>query len=313
MFDIAASLRLYLDNCRANGFSPATASSYSGVVSQYAKFCENKKQSPILPASVAAYKAYMVNERGVKLGTVQYHIVILRGFFAYCLHTLRTVPENPVLASMDIGKKQLSAERKPYGEKLMTEQEIKLLVTSEKPRYSHERLLLRNRAIVLLFVLSGLRNTELRTLSPKDLDFDAAQILVRFGKGGKTRYVPFPRAARDAVNAYLASDIRPASLPDTAPLFGVGKTAEDWHVMDRFSMSTLVKRYVASATGHDGERSHALRHAYASTLLTNGVPIQNIQQTLGHSSIRTTERYAAMLAPRRASEDTTALMDSLFA
>lgn len=313
MFTIRESLASYLSDCRASGFSPATVAQYQRTVSQYAAFCESKKQNPSLPASVAAYKSYLAQDRGVKLSTVQYHLTVLRGFFAFCRRTLRVIEENPVLPDLDVGKKQLSAERRPYGDKLMTEQEIKVLVAAEKPRYSHAELLPRNRAIVLLFVLSGLRNSELRALTPADLTYGPeGRVHVESGKGGKWRDAPFPTAAQQAMQAYLASGLRPAGLTDRDPLFGVGKTRNEWHEIDRFSMSTLVRRYVAGATGHQGERSHALRHAFASTLLTNDAPVQVIQQMLGHSSIRTTERYAAQLAPQRATRRVNDLLNSLY-
>ena len=313
MFTISESLTAYLADCKANGFSAATTDQYQRIISQYSKFCENKKQNPALPASVAAYKAYLAQDRGVKLSTVQYHLTVLRGFFVFCQRTLRVIQENPVLPDLDVGKKQLAAERRPYGDKLLSEQEIKAAVTAKNPRYSHAALLPRNRAIVLLFILSGLRNSELRALTPADLTFGPeGHVHVEMGKGGKWRDVPFPMAAQEAMTAYLASGIRPSGLTDHDLLFGVGKTRDEWHEIDRFSMSTLVKRYVANATGHEGERSHALRHAFASTLLTNDAPVQVIQQMLGHSSIRTTERYAAQLAPQRATQRVNDLMNSIF-
>lgn len=313
MFTIQQSLAAYLADCKANGFSAATTEQYQRIVSQYSKFCENKKQNSVLPSTVAAYKAYMAQERGTKLSTVQYHLTVLRGFFTFCQRTLRVIEENPVLPDLDIGKKQLAAERRPYGDKLMTEQEIKALVTADSHRYAHAELLPRNRAIVLLFVLSGLRNSELRALTPADLTYGPeGHVHVEKGKGGKWRDVPFPKAAQDAMQAYLASGIRPAGLTDRDLLFGVGKTRDEWHAFDPDNMSTLVRRYVANATGHQGERSHALRHAFASTLLTNDAPVQVIQQMLGHSSIRTTERYAAQLAPQRATQRVNDLMNSIF-
>lgn len=313
MFTISESLAAYLADCKANGFSIATTDQYQRIVSQYSNFCENKKQAPILPATVAAYKAYLAQDRGVKLSTVQYHLTVLRGFFAFCQRTLRVIEENPVLPDLDVGKKQLASERRPYGDKLMTEQEIKALVSALHVKGAREKTFLRNRAIVLLFVLSGLRNSELRALTPADLAFGPeGHVHVEMGKGGKWRDVPFPMAAQDAMKAYLASGIRPSGLADRDLLFGVGQTRDEWHEIDRFSMSTLVKRYVANATGHEGERSHALRHAFASTLLTNDAPVQVIQQMLGHSSIRTTERYAAQLAPQRATQRVNDLLNSLY-
>lgn len=312
MFTISESLTAYLADCKANGFSAATIAQYSLIVSQYSKFCANKKQDPTVPATVAAYKAYLAQDRGVKLSTIQYHLTVIRAFFGFCVKTLHNLGENPVHEDLNVNRKKLAAEHKPYGDKLMTEQEIKALVTASRPKGAKDRTLLRNRAIVLMLILSGLRNSELRALTPADLDFDSSTVTVVSGKGGKRRQVAFPQIAQDAVREYLASGFRPTGLPDTALLFGVGSTNETWHEIDRFSLSTLVKRYVASATGHTGERSHALRHAYASTLLTNDMPIQIIQQQLGHSSIRTTERYASMLAPQKANVRVSELLDSIF-
>lgn len=313
MFTISESLTAYLADCKANGFSAATTEQYQRIVSQFANFCENKKQNPILPATISAYKAYLAQDRGVKLSTVQYHLTVLRGFFTFCQRTLRVIEENPVLPDLDVGKKQLASERRPYGDKLMTEQEIKALVTADSHRYAHAGLLPRNRAIVLLFVLSGLRNSELRALTPADLAFGPeGHVHVEHGKGGKWRDVPFPKAAQEAMTAYLASGIRPAGLTDRDLLFGVGKTRDEWHAFDPDNMSTLVRRYVANATGHQGERSHALRHAFASTLLTNDVPMTSIQRYLGHSSVRTTEIYASHLAPQRAVQEANAVLNSLF-
>lgn len=312
MFDLSSSIAGYLDHLSASGFSAATSSQYKNVLDQYARFCGANKQSPDQPATVASYKSWLVSERKVKFGTVQYHLTVLRAFFGFCVKTLHNLGENPVHEDLNVNRKKLAAEHKPYGDKLMTEQEIKALVTASRPKGAKDRTLLRNRAIVLMLILSGLRNSELRALTPADLDFNSSTVTVVSGKGGKRRQVAFPQIAQDAVREYLASGFRPSGLPDTALLFGVGSTNETWHEIDRFSLSTLVRRYVQSTTGHAGERSHALRHAYASTLLTNDMPIQIIQQQLGHSSIRTTERYASLLAPQKANVRVSELLNSIF-
>ena len=159
----------------------------------------------------------------------------------------------------------------------------------------HNEQFLRNRAIVLTLVLTGLRNAELLALTAKDIRFGKdGYIIVRSGKGDKYRTVPFPNPAQLAVLDFLRES-RPHGLSANAPLFGVGDKAENWKQIDRCSLSTTVKRYVEHATGHKGERTHALRHAYASNLLTHGVPVQDLQHSLGHSSIQTTERYAQLL------------------
>ena len=146
----------------------------------------------------------------------------------------------------------------------------------------------------------GLRNTELRSLTPADLQFgdeDEAQVRVVSGKGGKFRFTPFPAPVQQAIFDYLESGERPDGLTDDDILFGTGNTRDEWRMMTRENLSVLCKRYIQSATGFEGARSHACRHAFASFNLTHGVPMAEIQSMLGHSSITTTEHYAALLRP----------------
>ena len=273
---------LYLDNLKASGASCVSIDNYRRTIASYGTFCANKEQDPILPATIAAYKLHLAEDRHCKLVTIQYHLNVLRQFFAFC------------------------------ADKLLSEQEIKALLTTERPSGMHYERFMRNRAIVLTLVLTGLRNAELIALTAKDMRFGKdGYIIVRSGKGDKYRTVPFPNHAQRAILDYLKQQ-RPHGLPANAPLFGVGDSARDWSPMDRYSLSTMVKRYVEHVTGHMGERTHALRHAYASNLLSHGVPVQDLQHSLGHSSIRTTERYAQLLDPKRSTAQINELLNSLY-
>ena len=312
MFTFKTAMSAYLENLKASGASDVSVDNYRRTIGSYATFCENKKEDPTVPATVVDYKLHLSRDRSCKLATIQYHLNVLRQFFAFCAGTLRVLKENPVLPDLDVSKKKLANERKPYGDKLLTEQEIKALVTSPRPACMHNEQYLRNRAMVLVLVLTGLRNAELLSLTAKDLRFGKdGYIVVRSGKGDKYRTVPFPNQAQLAVIDFLRES-RPHGLSANAPLFGVGDNAENWKRIDRCSLSTTVKRYVEHATGHKGERSHALRHAYASNLLSHGVPVQDLQHSLGHSSVRTTERYAQLLDPKRSTAQINDLLNSLY-
>lgn len=311
-FKISAYSTAYLANLKASGASDVSIENYSRTIKSFAMFCENNKQDPTHPTAIVSYKTHLSEIRGCKLVTIQYHINVLRQFFAFCVNTLRVLAENPVLCELDVSKKKLANERKPYGDKLLTEQEIKALITSSRPSNMHEGQYLRNRAIVLTLVLTGLRNAELISLRPYDLKFgEDGCIVIRSGKGDKYRTIPFPNIAQTAVLDYMR-DGRPEGLKADAPLFGVGDNSENWKSIDRCSLSTTVKRYVEHATGHKGERTHALRHAYASNLLSHGVPVQDLQQSLGHSSVRTTERYAQLLDPKRSTAKINDLLNALY-
>ena len=312
MFAIKTFGNAYLENLKASGASDVSVENYKRTISSYATFCESKKADPTIPATIVDYKLHLSNDRACKLVTIQYHLNILRSFFGFCVKTLRVLDENPVLPELDVSTKKLANERKPYGDKLLSEQEIKALIHSTRPSCMHNEQFLRNRAIVLTLVLTGLRNAELLALTAKDIRFGKdGYIIVRSGKGDKYRTVPFPNPAQLAVLDFLRES-RPHGLSANAPLFGVGDKAENWKQIDRCSLSTTVKRYVEHATGHKGERTHALRHAYASNLLTHGVPVQDLQHSLGHSSIQTTERYAQLLDPKRSTAQINDLLNSLY-
>ena len=297
MFNINQATNLYLADLRTNDVSSCTLTTYESILRYYLSHCEQNDLDPISPASVASYKAQM-SDRGNKLVTISMHLNILRLFFDFCIR-MKLMPEpNPVLPELMPPRKKVRAERKPYSH-LMGEEELSKLFAGERPDRIHKANFLRNRAIILTLLGCGLRNTELRSLTLADLRFgdeDSAQIIVRSGKGDKWRIVPFPGVVQQSVKAYIESNEYPKNLTDHDILFGTNKSGE-WRMMSDENLSVLCKRYIANATGFEGARSHACRHAFASFNLTHGVPMAEIQSMLGHSSITTTEHYASLLRP----------------
>lgn len=297
MMNFDQSLNLYLSDLRANNMSECTLKTYRHILGYYQAHCAENSLDMVTPAAVASYKAQMAG-KGNKLVTISMHLNILKLFFDFCIR-MKLLPEpNPVLPELMPTRKKLRAERKPY-QHLMGEEDMASLFQDAKPKGAQEKHYLRNRAIVLMLIGCGLRNTELRTLRPRDLHFasdESASVTVWAGKGDKFRVVPFPVPVQQAVKAYMASS-RPSGLPDSAPLFGVGETRDEWHEINRDCLSDLCKRYIKAASGFDNARSHACRHAFSSVMLTNGVPMAEIQSMLGHSSILTTEHYATLLRP----------------
>lgn len=298
MFNINQATNLYLADLRTNDVSSCTLTTYESILRYYLAHCESGSLDPISPASVASYKAQM-SDRGNKLVTISMHLNILRLFFDFCIR-MKLMPEpNPVLPELMPPRKKVRAERKPYSH-LMGEEELSKLFAGERPDRIHKANFLRNRAIILTLLGCGLRNTELRSLTLADLRFgdeDSAQIIVRSGKGDKWRIVPFPGVVQQAVKAYIESNEYPKNLTDHDILFGTSKGNGEWRMMSDENLSVLCKRYIKSATGFEGARSHACRHAFASFNLTHGVPMAEIQSMLGHSSIMTTEHYASLLRP----------------
>ena len=105
------------------------------------------------------------------------------------------------------------------------------------------------------------------------------------GKGNKQRLVPILPVVRDAVNTYLA--LCPLPLPPKGPLFvGVrGKRLNPRIIQGRIQLLRSALGLPPSAT------PHALRHSFATHLLSSGGDLRTIQELLGHASLKSTQHY----------------------
>jgi tyrosine recombinase XerC len=147
------------------------------------------------------------------------------------------------------------------------------------------RFAIRNRAILELLYGAGIRVSEAATLDIEHVDFE--QTLVRvFGKGKKTRIVPFGPPAKEALQKWLS--VRQQFTPkNTEQSLFLNKNGS------RLSVRTMWK--ICRDSGRKNNISqlhpHAMRHSCATHLLSSGADLRSIQEQLGHSSLRTTQRY----------------------
>ncbi len=144
----------------------------------------------------------------------------------------------------------------------------------------------RDAAVVTLLYGSGLRISEALSLTGADWPMGDALRVV--GKGNKEREVPVLPVTRDAIAAYLKASPHP--IEPTAALFrGVRGGALNPRTLQ--GAVALVRTQLglpASAT------PHAMRHSFATHLLTAGGDLRAIQELLGHASLSTTQAYTAV-------------------
>lgn len=148
----------------------------------------------------------------------------------------------------------------------------------------------RDRAIVLLAVLTGLRREELLRLTAGSLDLDDGVPLYEVRtKGGKVRRRELPRPAYDAIVEYLEADGRPLDrLDDDARIFPI--TSQ--------TLYSNLKRY-GNRAGIPDLTVHTLRHSAAKLRRQAGAGLEDVQSLLGHSSVATTARYLARMEGTR--------------
>ena len=265
----------------------ATIEGYSRTLNLYMK-----SNDELTTASILAWRTDQSERVGItSLNLYCQHLM----YFCRFIKAMDKDFEMPDFSIIMPDKRKVSkAKRKPYEHVLTCEQVIELL-NSYKPTRCHNDTWPRNKAILTVFLTASCRNQELASIRPCDLDYANGRVFLVNTKGGEERYAAFPKTAQKAVEAYMQSGYRPTNLRDTDPLFVVVEEDGSWKPFDRVVMSALVERLVRKITGEKDIRSHALRHASASFMLTNGVPIDVVQQALGHANIANTTIYAKRL------------------
>lgn len=144
----------------------------------------------------------------------------------------------------------------------------------------------RDSAVMTILYGSGLRISEALGLNVQDFPCVGSDAALRImGKGGKERIVPVLPVAQEAVEDYIA--LCPHELPPEGPLFVGVKGARLSPRIVQLAMQRL-----RGALGlPDTATPHALRHSFATHLLSAGGDLRTIQELLGHASLSTTQVY----------------------
>src|SRR4051794_13712327 len=140
----------------------------------------------------------------------------------------------------------------------------------------------RNKTLLRLLYLGGLRISEVSSLRGRDLAArdDSGQVTL-FGKGGKTRAVLLKASIWQELVALRPED------PD-APVF----RSRQGGALDPSQVHRIVKQAAKRAGLPETVSAHWLRHAHVSHALDRGAPVHLVQATVGHASLTTTSRYA---------------------
>lgn len=177
---------------------------------------------------------------------------------------------------VDVGAAlRLDRGRDRLSERILTEEDVRRITEMEPCQ--------RKRLALRVLYQMGLRISELCTLKQRDLTRrQQGGVASVFGKGGKTRKVEIPAKLWKEIVAARADDWR----PDSPVVPG-----HDGGPLHLSAAHRLVKR-AARRAGIADASAHWFRHACASHALDNGAPAHVVQQTLGHSDLKTTTRYA---------------------
>lgn len=209
--------------------------------------------------------------------TVGRRLSVIKGFLKY-LHREGYLETN--IAKLITLPKQ--GERLPFV--LKPEDVIKLIEGIPSDTLREKRM----RGIAELLYSTGIRVSELASLTHEKIDFRTGTILV-LGKGNKERVVPIGRHCQKALLNYMESMPSYQKRGPQTPLF-LNKEGEALSVR---SIQRNLREFAIEILGPLGAKvtPHTLRHSCATHLLSRGAGLREIQELLGHRSLVTTQKY----------------------
>lgn len=233
---------------------------------------------------VTDFRAYLAarTQEGIGRTSLARNMSTLRNFFKF-------LERNALLSNPAVNVIHSPSVPKALPKPLTREQAFNVIKTAGELQ-EDSWLKKRDMAFVTLLYGCGLRIGEALSLDVKDRP--GSDVMTILGKGQKERVVPVLPIVREMINAYLKE--RPDGAPDNAPLF-IGARGERVNpgVMQR------QMRKIRNMLGlPETATPHALRHSFATHLLSGGSDLRTIQELLGHSSLSTTQRYTGLDSDR---------------
>ena len=235
---------------------------------------------PLARIGVSDMRAWMAHERGRGLGARS-----LARALSSVKSFMRWLSDREGLEPTAV----LSTRAPKFRKKLprpLAEDAARAMLDAVETQAGEPWLAARDVAVVTLLYGCGLRISE--ALSLTGADYPLGPGLRITGKGGKERIVPVISQARDAVAAYVAACPWPVAPEE--PLFrGVrGGTLSQRAIQKAMERARLQLGLPSTAT------PHAMRHSFATHLLSAGGDLRAIQELLGHASLSTTQAYTAV-------------------
>ncbi len=258
----------YRQNCKANtlknDFTTIT------IFLSYLKSCGKTELEQIRRADLEAFVEHE-QDRGLKIVSVSNRLGSLYAFLRYLIEH--------DLADAQLLKRKIKLKVPDALPRAMDAEDVKCLLAVLDD--------VRNRAMILLLLRTGMRIGELLNTKVIDVYLADKKIMVYEGeKNRKGRAVCISADACQALQAWLDKrDSRKEYL-----FYAQGR-----HRMSYNNARVIFKKYLARAgLQHKDYCLHCLRHTFATELLNAGMHIECLQQLLGHSSLEMTLRYARL-------------------
>jgi integrase/recombinase XerD len=273
--------RFAKDMVNIRGLSPKTAEGYRQRASYFLKWLTAERHGKLAAVCLKDVDDFLIRqqEKNCRIPTIVSYCQGLRTFFFYA------EAKGLCVGGLPGGIRSPRLSKYRSGHLAPTWTEVRRLLKSVS---GQTPLDLRAKAVVLLFVIYGLRNSEVRDLRLSDFDWRKETFGIRRAKRGGTQQYPIQFEVGEAILRYLQHG-RPRTfcrhlfVSNRRP-FGPLKAGAMWQIIGQRMKRAKI------ASDHIGP--HALRHACASQLLRKGVSMLDIAEFLGHRDTRSVGIYA---------------------
>ena len=265
-------------------YSPLTVRNYRRDIADFLEFIGVDKErfdpNAIARADVEEWIVYLFEKRKLKAQSVNRSVATLRSFWKWMLghsHANRDI--------VSVISQAKTPSRLPVFVSESRMEDVVALLRDDIASEEFERL--RDAVIVLLFYTAGLRLAELSNLKIGDISADYRTIRI-LGKGEKERIVPLIGRMGEILKKYFSQFSSQNICIGQKKALILSKKGEPISVR---TIQRIVDRKLKGA-GIQGKTSpHTLRHTFATHLLNEGADLREIQELLGHSSLKATQVY----------------------
>jgi integrase/recombinase XerC len=279
-----AAVALWREDLQAlHGLADLTLIAYERDARQFLDFLTRRLQRPPLVSDLDAIdlltlRAFMAARR--KAGTVSRSLArqmtALRMFY-------RWLALNRLVTNRKI--RLIRLPKVPHSVPKPLTVERALAVVETTPAAELDWVVARDNAVLLLLYGAGLRISEALALTPAGAPVGRCETITISGKGGKERLVPVLPAIRAAIERYIR--LVPYALTPDEPLFLGAKGGP----LSPRIIQRAIENLREALNLPDTATPHALRHSFATHLLSAGADLRQIQDLLGHASLSTTQGY----------------------
>lgn len=284
---IDQAIEVYLENLDLKTLS---IKNYQGILKNYAHYLKSRNIRYPRRSQVLNYRSH-IYDKGLTNTSIQKHMVVIKSFYRWArLNQSYHKLDECFINDISEGVKGAKVEQIYRKEPLSLEQVGELYEVS-KPK-TGDIIELRNHAMIVLMIVTGLRTVEVSRAKLKDISIleGKTPILYVQGKGrdGKDEFVKLPEIVINAINEYKRKRTDKNKF-----LFTRHQKEENDKPLSRDFIGKMIKKMLLKA-GIDSPKitPHSLRHTVAHLNLKHGGSIESTQQLLRHKNIETTMIYA---------------------